>query len=178
MAAVAVRPRRGDEPSAGMTDVAKTNAGSAAHRAIPVDVRAPIPTTDANIDANTDAKQAQEFVVLTTWEAVQTSSPNSRTVADYEISASDPEQTDHAGTQSDSRLTNKSHSDTNRDAQITITRMILVFYPATAVTGVQPAPKAGSLPIGQPRLIAAGCFSNSNQANSTPMEIKQMSYDN
>ncbi len=31
MAAVAVRPRRGDEPSAGMTDVAKTNAGSAAH---------------------------------------------------------------------------------------------------------------------------------------------------
>jgi beta-lactamase regulating signal transducer with metallopeptidase domain len=148
MPSATVQPRPGDEPSAGKTDLATTNVNSAAPRAIQVKVAAPIPVKDANIgakiDANSDAKQVREFVVLTTWEAVQTSSPNSRTVADYEISASDHEQTDHAGTQPDSRLTNKSQPDTNRDAQITITRMIMVFYPATAATGVQPAPKAGS----------------------------------
>jgi beta-lactamase regulating signal transducer with metallopeptidase domain len=145
MASISVRPLRGDEPSAGKTDVTMTNVNFAASRTIPVNVAAPIPAIDANIDAN----RAQEFVVLTTWEAVRTSSPSSRTVADYETDASDQEQTDHADTQPDSRLPDKSQSDTNRNEQITVTRMILVVYPASAypasaATAVRPAPTTGS----------------------------------
>jgi hypothetical protein len=155
MAHVGIRSLRGGETSAGMTDVAMTNVNSAASRAIQVNVAAPIPAMDVNVDPNVNAKQAQGFLVLTTWEAVQTSSPNSRTVADYEMDSSDQEQTDQAATQPDSRLPNKSQPDTNQDsqitqgAQITVTRMILVFYPASAypasaATGVQPAPTTGS----------------------------------
>jgi beta-lactamase regulating signal transducer with metallopeptidase domain len=140
MASVTVRPRRGDEPPAGKTDVAMTNVNSAGSRAIQASVATPMPA----IDANVDAKQAQEFLVFTTWEAVQTFSPYSRTVADYETDASDQEQTDHADTQPDSRLPNKSQPDTNRGSQFTVTRMILVFYPAHAVTASQSAPTTGS----------------------------------
>jgi beta-lactamase regulating signal transducer with metallopeptidase domain len=157
MASVADRSRRGDEPSAGKMDLAMTNENSAASRAILMNVAAPMAAIDADIDANVDAnveanvgaKQAQEFVVLTTWEAVQTSSLNSRTVADYETDASGQEQTDHADAQTDSRPTDGSKPDTNRGAQIIVTRMILVVYPgiaypASAATGVQPEPKTGS----------------------------------
>jgi hypothetical protein len=139
MASIADRRLRDDEASVGKTDAAMTNVNSAAPRSRQVNVAAPIPAMDANIDASIDAKRAQEFVVLTTWEAVQTSSPNSRTVADYEMDSSDQEQTDQAATQPDA----------NQGAQITVTRMILVFYPASAypasaATGVQPAPTTGS----------------------------------
>jgi hypothetical protein len=149
MASVAVRPRRGEEASAGKTDVAMINENSAASAAMQVNVAAPIPSIDANVDPNVNAKQAQGFLVLTTWEAVQTSSPNSRTVADYEMDASDQGQVDNEGTQPDSRLPNKNQSDTNRGAQITVTRMILVIYPASghqasAVPSVQSTPKTGS----------------------------------
>lgn len=138
---VGTRSFRGDESSARVTETATTDT-AAAPREIPVNDVAPI-------SAMTDG-QAQEFVVLTTWEAVQTSSPNSRTVADYETDASDQEQTDHADKQPDSRLPNKSQPTTNQGAQIAVTRMILVFYPAgaypaSAATGVQPAPATGSL---------------------------------
>ena len=125
-----------------------TNVNSAASRAIRVNVAAPIPAIDASVnvsvDANVDAKQAGEFVVLTTWEAVRTSSPNSRIVADYSTDANTQEQSDDMPGQPDAA----------RNSQITVTRMILVVYPASAypasaypasaATGVQPAPTTGS----------------------------------
>jgi len=128
MASVAVRSIRGDEMSAGVAERAETDT-AAAPREVPVKAVAPI-------SAMTDG-QAQEFVVLTTWEAVQTSSPNSRTVTDYETDAS--EQNDAAASQPDA----------TRSAQITFTRMILVFYPANAypassVRGANAAPTTGT----------------------------------
>jgi len=123
MASAAVRPLRDDERSAGITETAATNT-SGAPSEVPVKAVAPI-------SAMTDG-QTQEFVVLTTWEEVQTSSPNSRMIADYETDAS--RQDDAAAGQADA----------TRNAQITVTRMILVFYPATATTGAQPVPTAGS----------------------------------
>jgi hypothetical protein len=70
------------------------------------------------------------------------------------------EQIDQADAKPDSILPNKNQPDTNQDsqntqgAQITVTRMILVVYPASAypasaATGVQPAPTIGS-PIHRP----------------------------
>jgi hypothetical protein len=99
------------------------SAAAAPHEVL-VNAAMPTPAVTAAPDQGTQNQgiPGQEFVVLTTWEAVQTSSPNSRTVADYEMDASDQEQTDHADMQ----------PDTNQGAQITVTRMILVFYPASA----------------------------------------------
>ena len=140
-----VRPRRGDEPSAGATEAEAMDTAGAPRAVL---VKAAMPTP-ADAAAHDPEAQGQEFVVLTAWEEVRTSSPNSRTVADYETNASDQEQTDHASTQPDSRPPDRSKSDTNQGAQITVTRMILVFYPASAypasaATGVQPVPTTGS----------------------------------
>jgi beta-lactamase regulating signal transducer with metallopeptidase domain len=145
MAHVGNRPFRGDEGSARVTETAPTDI-AAAPREVPV-------KAVASVSAMTEG-QAQEFVVLTAWEEVRTSSANSRTVADYETDASDQDQTDHADTQSNSRLPNKTQPDTKQGAQITVTRMILVVYPASAypasaATGVQPAPTTG-LPSRRP----------------------------
>jgi beta-lactamase regulating signal transducer with metallopeptidase domain len=139
MASSAVRPLRGEKPSAGTTETAATDT-AAAPRKILLNAGMPTPSVDANIDA----KRAQEFVVLTTWEEVRASSPNSRTVADYEMDESDQGQADHSDTQPDSRLPNKSQLVTNQETQITVTRMILVVYPASEVTGARPAPTTGS----------------------------------
>jgi len=130
----------GDESSARVTETATADT-AATPREVPVKAVAPV-------SAMTDG-QAQEFVVLTTWEAVQTSSPNSRTVADYETDASDQEQADRVDAQPDSRRPDKSQRDAKQGTQITVTRMILVVYPASAypasaATGVPPTPKTGS----------------------------------
>jgi beta-lactamase regulating signal transducer with metallopeptidase domain len=156
MASVAVQPRRSDEGSARMKETAAVDTANAPSKVL-VNAAMPMPAKTAPRDQGTEG---QEFVVLTTWEAVQTSSPNSRTIADYETDAGDQEQAgreriDQADAQRDSTLPNKNQPDTNQDsqntlgAQITITRMILVFYPASAhpasaATGVQPAPTTGS----------------------------------
>ena len=110
MASAAVRSLHGDRGRARVMETATADA-SAVPREVPVKAEAPISAMTG--------EQPQEFVVLTTWEEVRTSSPNSRTIADYEMGASDQEQTDHASTQPDST-----------GAQITVTRMILVVYPA------------------------------------------------
>ncbi len=145
MSSVAVRPLRVDENSARIKEIATTDTAGAL-REVPLKAVAPV-------SAMTDGK-AQEFLVLTTWEAVQTSSPNSRTVADYETDAraqeqTDREQTDLADAQPDSRTPNNSQPDTKQGTQITVTRLILVVYPASAnpastATGARPAPTTSS----------------------------------
>jgi beta-lactamase regulating signal transducer with metallopeptidase domain len=151
MASVAVQPRRSDEGSARMKETAAVDTATAPRKVL-VNAALPMP---AKTPPRDQGAEGQEFVVLTTWEAVQTSSPNSRTVADYETDAGDREQIDQADAQHDSTLPNKNQPDTNQDsqntqgAQITVTRMILVVYPASvypasAATGVQPAPTTGS----------------------------------
>jgi beta-lactamase regulating signal transducer with metallopeptidase domain len=150
IASIAVRPLRGDEGSATVRETATTDAAVApreifANAAMPT--RADTAAQDSEAPGQVNQGQVnlgQEFVILTTWKAVQTSSPNSRTVADYEMDASDQEQIDHADTQPASRMLNESQPDTNRGAQITFTRLIFVVYPATEVTGAQPAPATGS----------------------------------
>jgi bla regulator protein blaR1 len=121
MASIAARPVHGGETA--------TTDAAAAPVEVPVKAVAPI--------SKMSDGQVQEFLVLTTWEAVQTSSPDSRTIADYETGASGR---NDAGT---------SQPDAARNAQITVTRMILVFYPAGAypasvVRGARPAPTTGS----------------------------------
>jgi beta-lactamase regulating signal transducer with metallopeptidase domain len=150
MASVAVQPRWSDEGSARMKETAAVDTATAPRKVL-VNAAMPMPAKTAPRDQGTEG---QEFVVLTTWEAVQTSSPNSRTVADYETDSSDQEQTgrkqiDQADAQPDSRQPDQSQSDTKHGAQITVTRMILVVYPASAypagaATAVQPAPATGS----------------------------------
>jgi len=138
MASVAVRPLRGDEPSTGVTETAATDPAAAPHEVL---VNAAMPTQTETVahDQGTldqgsqdQRTQGQEFVVLTTWEEVRTSSPNSRTLADYDTGASEQEHTV------------ASQPDASQETQITFTRLILVVYPATQVTGAQPAPTTGS----------------------------------
>ncbi len=78
------------------------------------------------------AAQSQGFVVLAAWVEVQTSSPKTRAVADYETGESAPKQTGAATSQ----------PKPNRGAQITVTRMILLVCPAGSAAGSQPAPTA------------------------------------
>jgi len=155
MESIAARPPRGDEGSARIKERAATDS-AAGPREVLVNAAMATPAGTAAPDQETrdqgtrdpgtqdPGTQGQGFVVLTAWEEVQTSSPNSRTVADYETDASDQRQTDHADAQPYSRLPDKSQPDTNRGAQITFTRLILVVYPARAVTGVQAAPTTGT----------------------------------
>jgi beta-lactamase regulating signal transducer with metallopeptidase domain len=76
------------------------------------------------------SSQGQDFIVLTAWEEVETSAPQSygttsREVADYETGAATQMQSDDAA----------SESNTSPAAQISVTRLILLVYPANAATG-------------------------------------------
>jgi beta-lactamase regulating signal transducer with metallopeptidase domain len=128
-----VRPRHGDESSAGVTETAAMDTAPAP-REVPVYAAMPNPAGTVAPDQGTES---QEFVVLTAWEEVQTSSANARSIADYDTSASEQ---DHAAT---------GRPDASQETQISVTRMILVVYPAnaypaSAATGVQSALKTGS----------------------------------
>ncbi|MGB8031561.1 MAG: M56 family metallopeptidase [Terracidiphilus sp.] len=68
------------------------------------------------------SSQGQELVVLTVWEEVETSVPRTREVADYETGT-----TEQAGTVDQPNATG--------DAQISVTRLILLVYPASAAAG-------------------------------------------
>jgi beta-lactamase regulating signal transducer with metallopeptidase domain len=136
MASIAVRPLRGEEGSARITETTDT---AAAPREVLVNAAMPTPTP-AGTAASDQGTQDQEFVVLTAWEEVRTSSSQTsgqtaRTIADYSTDANNTqEQSDDAPGQ----------PGVTGNAKITVTRMILVFYPASAATGVQPAPTTGS----------------------------------
>jgi len=122
-AAVADRSAGGDE----IAETAMTDHDNA-QRPVPVHAAGSIPVAST---------QNPEFVVLTAWEEVQTSAPQSngatgREVADYETGANTAEQTDAPGAQ----------PNTTR-AQITFTRLILLVYPASPTSG-SPASAATS----------------------------------
>jgi beta-lactamase regulating signal transducer with metallopeptidase domain len=150
IAHVGARTFRGDEGSGRVAETAMTDTATAPRKVL-VNAALPMP---AETSARNQGTEGQEFVVLTTWEAVQTSSPSSRTVADYETDAGDQEQAgreqiDQADAQHDSTLPNKNQPDTKQGARITVTRMILVVYPASAypasaLTGARVAPATGS----------------------------------
>jgi hypothetical protein len=119
----AARPRRSDDSSAGMTEEASVDA--ATPRAEPVKAVAP---TSAEAPA-----QRQEFIVLAAWEEVQTSVTRTRAIADYDTGAGAQEQTGDSASQPAA----------TRATEITVTRIILVVYPAGSLTGTQPAPTTG-----------------------------------
>jgi hypothetical protein len=70
------------------------------------------------------SSQRQEFIVLTAWEEVETSAPRTREVADYETGADTQMQSEDA----------TSERNTSPAAQISVTRLILLVYPANAAT--------------------------------------------
>jgi beta-lactamase regulating signal transducer with metallopeptidase domain len=119
----AARPRRSDDSSAGMTEEASVDA--ATPRAELVKAVAP---TSAEAPA-----QRQEFIVLAAWEEVQTSVTRTRAIADYDTGAGAQEQTGDSASQ----------PATTRATEITVTRIILVVYPAGSATVTQPAPTTG-----------------------------------
>jgi beta-lactamase regulating signal transducer with metallopeptidase domain len=119
----AVRPRRSDDSSAGMTEEASVDA--ATPRAELVKAVAP---TSAEAPA-----QRQEFIVLAAWEEVQTSVTRTRAIADYDTGAGAREQTGDSASQ----------PATTRATEITVTRIILVVYPAGSATAMQTAPTTG-----------------------------------
>jgi beta-lactamase regulating signal transducer with metallopeptidase domain len=135
----------GSDSSPEITETATTGVGSAP-RAVPVNATSPILAETA--DRNQES-QTQEFVVLTAWEEVETSSPRTspsttRTIADYDTGADTQQQPAGAASQ----------SDVTPAAQITFTRLILIVYPASIypasayppnpVTPAQPTPKTSS----------------------------------
>jgi beta-lactamase regulating signal transducer with metallopeptidase domain len=130
--------RRQGSPD-GMTNVASADASRP--RAELVKAVAPTTATDA---AQGGDLRSGGFFVLTAWEEVQTSSPRTRAVADYEIGASEQEQTDTAAGQHDTGQSNTSQANSNGGAQITVTRMIFLVYPAGLATPSQPTPTTGS----------------------------------
>jgi hypothetical protein len=111
---VAARSPRSDQtPETAMTDPMVTS-----HQVM---VNAAASTPEAV------SSQSQEFIVLTAWEEVETSAPQSsgtmvREVADYETGADTQTQSDDA----------TSKRNTLPAAQISVTRLILLVYPASA----------------------------------------------
>jgi hypothetical protein len=76
------------------------------------------------------SSQGQEFIVLTAWEEVETSAPQSsatksREVADYETGTDTQMQS----------VDTTSNRNTSPAAQISFTRLILLVYPANTATG-------------------------------------------
>ena len=128
---------RRQESLDGRSDVASADA--AEPRAELVKAAAPKSATDA---VQVGDLRSGEFVVLTAWEEVQTFSRRTRAVADYETGASDQELTDTASGQPDASQSNTSQTNPNWAAQITVTRMILLVYPAGSATPSQSAPTA------------------------------------
>ena len=137
--------RRRGEPPDGMMDVASADA--AEPRAELAKTRVPTSATDAAQDGDLRSGDLQsgEFVVLTAWEEVQTFSPRARAVADYENGAGGQGQTEATVSQSrtgqpDASQSNTSQTNSNWGAQIMVTRMILLVYPAGSATTSQSAP--------------------------------------
>jgi beta-lactamase regulating signal transducer with metallopeptidase domain len=118
----AVPPRRSDNSSTGMTEEARSDADANAPRAELV--KAVIPTS-----SETPA-QGQQFVVLAAWEEVHTSGPRTRAIADYDTGAATPEQSSDSASQPAA----------TRVTEITVTRIILLVYPASFATATEPPP--------------------------------------
>ncbi len=112
---------RGEEPPAGATESALVTPTVDVPREQPVNA---VSSTSAVARA-----QSQEYVVLAAWEQVQTISPRSRYVADYDTGEAAQEQTGAAIGQPAPVL----------PAQITVTRWILVVCPASSAPGPKPA---------------------------------------
>jgi beta-lactamase regulating signal transducer with metallopeptidase domain len=116
---VAARSPRSNETS----ETAMTDRKAAPHQVM-VNAAASAPAAASS--------QGQEFIVLTAWEEVETSAPQSsgtasREVADYGTSAGAQMQSDDSNAKPNA----------SPAAQISVTRLILLVYPANAVTGSQ-----------------------------------------
>jgi len=122
-APVAARPRSSDDLLAGVTE--ESDAGANVPRAELV--KAIIPTS-----AETTV-QAQQFVVLAAWEEVETSGPRTRSIADYDTGADTQQQTGDATSQPAATSA----------TEITVTRIILLVYQASAATATEPPPATG-----------------------------------
>ena len=112
---VAARSRRSDDSVAGAAERAMTDREATPHQVM---VNAAVSSPAAA------SSQRQEFIVLTAWEEVETSAPRTREVADYETGADTQMQSEDA----------TSERNTSPAAQISVTRLILLVYPANAAT--------------------------------------------
>jgi beta-lactamase regulating signal transducer with metallopeptidase domain len=129
--------RDSDDSSPGVTKTAMTDA-DAVPREVRVNAEAPTP---AELAAQDQETQSQEFIVLTAWEEVVTSAPQAsasttRTIADYDTGADTQAQSDAA-------------TGGPGAAEITVTRLILLVYrasagPTSGLPGAQRASATGS----------------------------------
>lgn len=116
------RARSSDDSSARMSETARSDSDANAPRAELVKAIAPT-LAEAPV-------QGRQFVVLAAWEEVRTSVTRTRAIADYDTGAGAQKQTGDATSQPAA----------TRATEITVTRIILVVYPATAT---EPAPTSG-----------------------------------
>ena len=116
---VATRSRRSDDSSAGITEEVSTDANAPRAEL----VKAVTPTSAE------PPVQGQQFVVLAAWEEVETSGPRTRAIADYDTGAEAKQQSGDATSQ----------PATTRATEITVTRIILLVYPAGSATATEPA---------------------------------------
>ena len=119
-------PLGGNSP-AGESETAMTDRETSLHQVL-VNAAASAPALAST--------QGQEFIVLTAWEEVQTSAPRAREVADYETDADTQAQSDDATRE----------RGTSPVSQISVTRLILFVYPATAATGTPAAAATDTKP--------------------------------
>jgi hypothetical protein len=117
--------RRNVDSSAGVTENSMTDADPTAPRAELV--KAVVPSS-----AEAPAER-QEFVVLAAWEEVQTSLTRTRTIADYDTGAGAPKQIGDPASQ----------PATTQATEVTVTRIILLVYPASSATATEPPPTSG-----------------------------------
>jgi hypothetical protein len=89
-------------------------------------------------NSQTAPTEQQQWVVITTWEQIQTPNQNTgptanRLIADYEIGATEDAPTNSNPTNNTAAMANGTvHSQSQPANQITITRLILKIYPAAS----------------------------------------------
>jgi hypothetical protein len=127
---IVARSRRNDDSVASGDETAMTDREAAPHQVMVNAASTPAASSPS-----------QEFIVLTAWEEVKTSVPQSfgtksREVADYETGADAQTHSDDAA----------SERNTSTVAQISVTRLILLVVPANTATGSPAGAATGTRP--------------------------------
>jgi beta-lactamase regulating signal transducer with metallopeptidase domain len=158
---VPARSRRGDRSSTALhaTTVAAsvTAASQGFHQSVKVSKQrtsteefvAVLSTADAQTPrpvhlkaempgAQSDPVQAQQWIVLTTWEQVQTPNQSSNLIADYEIADYESGASAKASAGDQTKIAKNGQSGTQLAGQMTVTRLILRIVPASSFP-TQPA---------------------------------------
>ena len=132
----AILPAGGQAKLADQQDSIKRNVSGAGRQEVGGQFESKVSLTESSSNApraillkaefpgsRTAPAQEQQWIVLTTWEQVQTSNLNTGLTADYDTSAN-PEATNNASAQPAGQGAN----------QTTVTRLILRFFPASSLS--------------------------------------------